>query len=35
LQQGFLHSPPVTVDEIPRIARRVALAGAPSFISSH
>ena len=35
LQQGFLHSPPVPVGDIPAIARRVALAGAPTLIAGY
>jgi diguanylate cyclase (GGDEF)-like protein/PAS domain S-box-containing protein len=35
LQQGFLHSPPVAISEIPAIARRVALAGAPTLITGY
>lgn len=35
LQQGFLHGPPVTMGEIPDIARRLALAGAPTLITPY
>lgn len=35
LQQGFLHGAPISAGEIPNVARRLALAGAPTLITPY